>query len=147
DPPVLDVQPDEGPEPPEPAAATTGAGGETGQADAGAETGQAAVGAQTSDTGAETDTGEGDESDGAGTTTSSVAEAPDNGVDRHGWCHLHEDRYTLLARSRRRQSTMTVHGVCYVCRVEQRSSRTRNFSPRDCAGYSLCGPTNAGTCR
>ena len=64
----------------------------------------------------------------------------------HGWCHLHEDRYTLLSRVARRKGSLTHRGTCYVCRVERRRSRTRNFSPRDCAGYSLCGPSKLGDC-
>ncbi|MFV8754530.1 serine/threonine-protein kinase [Nannocystaceae bacterium ST9] len=64
-----------------------------------------------------------------------------------GWCHLHEDSYTLLARTAKKRANLDHAGTCYVCRVERRSSRTQNFSPRDCAGYSLCGATAAEDCR
>jgi predicted Ser/Thr protein kinase len=63
------------------------------------------------------------------------------------FCHLHEDRYTLLARTSKRRATLEHQGSCYVCRAEDRRDRTRNFSPRDCAGYSLCGEASADECR
>jgi serine/threonine protein kinase len=64
----------------------------------------------------------------------------------NGWCHLHEDSYTLLARTAKRRANFQHEGSCYVCRVERRRSRTQNFSPRDCAGYSLCGSAAAEVC-
>ena len=67
-------------------------------------------------------------------------------VNPSGFCHLHEDRYTLLDRSSRRRASFVHQGVCYTCRVESRRSRTRSFSPRDCAGYSLCGEASAAAC-
>ncbi len=67
--------------------------------------------------------------------------------DVHGWCHLHEDHFTLLDRSNKRRARFVRDGQCYQCRVESRSSRTRNFSPRDCEGYSLCGPAREEECR
>jgi serine/threonine protein kinase len=63
-----------------------------------------------------------------------------------GWCHLHEDHFTLLVRSSARRPRLVHSGQCYTCRVEQRRSRTRSFTPRDCAGYSLCGAAPAGEC-
>jgi serine/threonine protein kinase len=72
--------------------------------------------------------------------------APTPAPELHGWCHLHEDRYTLLARTSKRRATLEHQGSCYACRVESRRDRTSNFSPRDCAGYSLCGEASAETC-
>ncbi|MFO7567366.1 MAG: serine/threonine-protein kinase [Enhygromyxa sp.] len=72
--------------------------------------------------------------------------APAPAPERHGWCHLHEDHLTLLERSNGRRARFVKQGQCYVCRVESRSSRTRSFSPRDCAGYSLCFPAAKGEC-
>ncbi len=63
-----------------------------------------------------------------------------------GWCHLHEDSYTLLARTAKRRANVEHEGTCYVCRVERRRSRTQSFSPRDCAGYSLCGSGSPEDC-
>jgi serine/threonine protein kinase len=74
----------------------------------------------------------------------SEAAAPD--TELHGWCHLHEDRYTLLERTSKRRATVEVQGKCYTCRVEKNRDRTRNFSPRDCAGYSLCWEASADAC-
>ena len=62
------------------------------------------------------------------------------------FCHFHEDSYTLLARTPRKKTKLEHQGTCYECRVEQRRSRTENLSPRDCAGYLLCGATSAEAC-
>jgi serine/threonine protein kinase len=95
----------------------------------------------------------GTETTGAETTGAEAGTAePDVAVPRphpnvQGWCHLHEDQFTLLDRSNNRRSRFVGRdGQCYVCRVERRPSRTQNFSPRDCAGYSLCGPAAAEDC-
>ena len=85
-------------------------------------------------------------------TGSEPGPASDNGPDSqaklksHGWCHLHEDRYTLIERSSTRRARLVHQGQCYVCRDERRPSRTRNFSPRDCARYLLCGSASAKEC-
>ena len=93
--------------------------------------------------------GEPSEADGV-LAAPAVAPAPAAGRSHEaagdGWCHLHEDRYTLLARTSSRRSQLARDGTCYECRVERRRSRTRSFSPRDCAGYSLCGPTASEAC-
>ncbi|PRP89998.1 Serine/threonine-protein kinase PK-1 [Enhygromyxa salina] len=85
-----------------------------------------------------------------GTDTGAEAEpelaAPAPAPELRGWCHLHEDRYTLLTRTNTRRGSFEHDGVCFTCRVERRRSRTRNFSPRDCAGYSLCGKASADAC-
>ncbi|HLT36982.1 MAG TPA: serine/threonine-protein kinase [Enhygromyxa sp.] len=73
--------------------------------------------------------------------------APAPAPELHDWCHLHEDHLTLLDRSTNRRARFLAGGQCYACRVEKRRSRTRSFSPRDCAGYSLCGPVSAGECQ
>ena len=52
----------------------------------------------------------------------------------------------LLVRSDSRKTRFVHGGVCYQCRSEKRRSLTRSFSPRDCAGYSLCGPTAREDC-
>lgn len=63
------------------------------------------------------------------------------------WCSLHEDSYRLLRREKRRQNHFKARGGrCFVCRIEARASRTRQFSPGDCQGYQLCGPTDAAKC-
>ncbi|KIG16454.1 serine/threonine protein kinase [Enhygromyxa salina] len=67
-------------------------------------------------------------------------------ADLHDWCHLHEDRYTLLSRTNNRRASFMHQDTCYTCRVERRRSRTSSFSPRDCAGYSLCGEASASAC-
>jgi len=114
----------------------------------------------TTDTGAarvEARGSEGDEVPALGETGSAVearatetgadaSDAASTGPELRDWCHLHEDRYTLLLRARRRRGAFVHEGVCYSCRVERRRSRTRNFSPRDCAGYALCGRAGAEVC-
>lgn len=66
---------------------------------------------------------------------------------RSGWCSLHEDTYRLLRRDRRRKTRFrSRNGRCFSCRIEERKSRTRQFHPRDCQGYQLCGPTADGEC-
>jgi serine/threonine protein kinase len=89
---------------------------------------------------AEGETGE------TGETGEAAAPTPAPASELHGWCHLHEDRYTLLARTDKRKATLEHRGSCYTCRVESRRDRTRNFSPRDCAGYALCGKASADAC-
>jgi hypothetical protein len=89
---------------------------------------------------AEGETGE------TGETGEAAAPTPAPASELHGWCHLHEDRYTLLARTSKRRATLEHKGSCYSCRVESSRERTRNFSPRDCAGYSLCGEASADAC-
>jgi serine/threonine protein kinase len=86
-----------------------------------------------------------DEDDESGSETGATAPVPST-PDLSGFCHLHEDRYTLLARTSKRRATLVHQGTCYTCRVESRRDRTRNFSPRDCAGYSLCGEASADAC-
>jgi predicted Ser/Thr protein kinase len=81
-----------------------------------------------------------------GETGETTAPTPAPAPELHGWCHLHEDRYTLLARTSKRRATLEHDGSCYACRVESRRDRTRSFSPRDCAGYSLCGEASADAC-
>jgi serine/threonine protein kinase len=81
-----------------------------------------------------------------GETDETEARAPASTPSLHGWCHLHEDRYTLLARTSKRRATLLHENTCYACRVESRRDRTRNFSPRDCAGYLLCGEASADAC-
>jgi serine/threonine protein kinase len=71
---------------------------------------------------------------------------PSPDTELHGWCHLHEDRYTLLGRTPKRRASLEHQGKCYTCRVEKNRARTRNFLPRDCAGYSLCGEASADAC-
>ena len=90
----------------------------------------------------ETGAGEGSETDTGEPEPAHEARGP----TLRDWCHLHEDRYTLLIRTRKRRSSFEHEGVCYACRVERRADRTRNFSPRDCAGYALCGEANAEAC-
>ncbi len=68
-------------------------------------------------------------------------------VELRDHCHMHEDDYELLARVSKRKGTLQHEGKCYECRVEKRRDRIRTFSPRDCAGYSLCGETSADACR
>jgi hypothetical protein len=63
------------------------------------------------------------------------------------WCHLHEDHLTLLDRSDNKRTRLLHEGVCYQCRVEKRAARTRSFTPRDCEGYALCGPTAEEDCQ
>ena len=65
----------------------------------------------------------------------------------HDWCHLHEDNYSLLVRGAKKRKNLEHEGNCYACRVEDRRDRTRGFSPRDCAGYLLCGEASADECR
>lgn len=81
-----------------------------------------------------------------GDTAKNATPTPAPEPELDGWCHLHEDRYTLLARTSKRRATLEHQGSCYTCRVESRRDRTRNFSPRDCAGYSLCGEASADAC-
>jgi hypothetical protein len=78
--------------------------------------------------------------------TDQTTASPAPGPELDGWCHLHEDRYTLLSRTSKRRATLEHQGKCYICREEKRRDRTRNFSPRDCAGYSLCGEESADAC-
>lgn len=66
---------------------------------------------------------------------------------RSGWCSLHEDTYRLLRRDRRRKSRFRSRsGRCFGCRIEARLSRTRQFYPRNCLGYQLCGPVQDREC-
>jgi hypothetical protein len=101
--------------------------------------------AETSETDSTSDAGESE------TSTTGVAQAdPDPAPPQpstSGWCHMHEDSYTLLTRTTKRKASFEHEGSCWVCRTETRTSRTRNFSPRDCAGYSLCGTAAAEECR
>jgi serine/threonine protein kinase len=69
-----------------------------------------------------------------------------NEPELRDFCHFHEDSYTLLARTPRKKTKLEHQGTCYECRVEQRRSRTENLSPRNCAGYLLCGATSAEAC-
>lgn len=72
---------------------------------------------------------------------------PSSEARRSGWCSLHEDTYRLLRRDRRRKSRFRARGgSCFSCRIEARRSRTRQFHPRDCQGYQLCGPTKDEQC-
>ncbi|EDM76959.1 serine/threonine kinase family protein [Plesiocystis pacifica SIR-1] len=129
---------------------------ETGAAAAVAETSTEASGDTDGETGGETgaasetgsETGAADE--GEPVTDAGPGPGPDPGVGAppvkiDGWCHLHEDSYTLLTRGRRR-GHLSKGSECFVCRVERRRSRTRNFSQRNCAGFSLCGPAPAEDC-
>ncbi|PRP96738.1 serine/threonine-protein kinase [Enhygromyxa salina] len=91
----------------------------------------------------ETTDAAGDES---GSVEPELTQPAQPNIELHGWCHLHEDRYTLLSRTNSRRASFTHQGTCYTCRVERRRSRTSSFSPRDCAGYSLCGEASASAC-
>lgn len=94
-----------------------------------------------------TETGDAIEAEASETGEAIEAVTPEPAApEKRGWCHLHEDHFTLLERSSKRRASLINAGLCYVCRAEHRKSRTRNFSPRDCAGYSLCGPAASGEC-
>jgi len=115
--------------------------------------GAALIEAETRETGEPPTTGETSETRETG-ETGEVAETgaaiePTNlaAPTGNGWCHLHEDSYVLLARTSKRRANVEHQGSCYVCRVERRRDRTQNFSPRDCAGYSVCGSAAAEACR
>jgi predicted Ser/Thr protein kinase len=108
----------------------------------------AAVGeAAGSEVGVETGAETGETGDEVEVDAESEAKSSRPEPELHDWCHLHEDRYTLLARTKSRHGSLTHQGTCYTCRVERRRSRTRNFSPRDCAGYSLCGEASPEACK
>jgi serine/threonine protein kinase len=119
------------PDPPEPSTTST-------TSTSGTAIEPAASTSETSDTGETSETGESEPSE---------AKAPDPPPSGNGYCHLHEDSYTLLDRTPKRRASFEHQGTCYVCRAETRRSRTQNFSPRDCAGYSLCGSAAAEECR
>ncbi|MGB1014569.1 MAG: protein kinase domain-containing protein, partial [Nannocystaceae bacterium] len=68
--------------------------------------------------------------------------------NKRGWCAMHEDRYELLARTKRRKTTVKDRlGQCYSCRKETRASRIRRFQPDDCAHYQVCHPVENEACK
>jgi hypothetical protein len=62
------------------------------------------------------------------------------------YCFIHEDSYTLLKRSGKRQSVVkATDGQCYECRREKRQNRIERFSYK-CGGYFVCNTTDASRC-
>jgi len=67
---------------------------------------------------------------------------------KRDWCAMHEDRYELLARTKRRKATVQDRrGQCYRCRKETRASRIRRFQPDDCAHYQVCHRVDNEACQ
>lgn len=64
------------------------------------------------------------------------------------WCYMHEDHYTLIKRSNKREHFIRdSQGKCYQCRLERRVSRIQRFRPDDCQNYQVCQSVEQDLCR